>query len=110
MSSCANPGCYRHFSIINIWHTLRGVVEDTPLTLLDARSVEGQDLVRGKVRYARRNGEIHLVRNNPAHHLFYFPQMDRSHALVFKQYGSRTSDVATELCSFARAAMHLSRS
>jgi len=36
--------------------------------------------------------------------------MDRSHALVFKQYGSRTSDVATELCSFARAAMHLSRS
>lgn len=84
----------QHFSIINIWRTLRGVVEDTPLALLDARSVASQDLVRGEVRYPHRNGEIYLVRNNPAHRWFYFPQMDRSHALVFKQYDSRTSGVA----------------
>lgn len=84
----------RHFSIINIWRSLRGVIEDTPLAVVDARSVAQEDLVRGEVRYPRRTGEIYLMRHNPAHRWAYFPQMDRQHALVLKQFDSRTSGVA----------------
>ena len=84
----------RHFSIINIWRSLRGVIEDTPLAVVDARSVAREDLVRGEVRYPHRTGEIYLMRHNPAHRWCYFPQMDRHHALVFKQFDSRTSGVA----------------
>lgn len=84
----------QHFSILNIWRSLRGVVQDTPLAVADARSVAADELVRGEVRYPRRNGEIYLLRHHPRHRWYYFADMQASDALVFKQFDSRTDGVA----------------
>lgn len=84
----------QHFSIINIWRSIKGPVQDTPLAVCDARSVQPAELVRGEVRYPKRTGEIYQLRHAAHHRWSYFPQMDRHEALLFKQYDSRTQGVA----------------
>jgi hypothetical protein len=82
------------YGIVNIWRSIRGPVLDTPLAVLDARSVEAADLIAGEVRYPKRTGEIYFVAHSPRHRWAYYPAMDRHEALVFKQYDSRLSGVA----------------
>ncbi|KAF1046040.1 MAG: hypothetical protein GAK35_01154 [Herbaspirillum frisingense] len=84
----------QHFSIINIWRSIKGPVQDTPLAVCDARSVSQLELVRGEVRYPKRTGEIYQLRHAPHHRWSYFSLMDRHEALMFKQYDSRTHGVA----------------
>jgi hypothetical protein len=50
--------------------------------------VSTNDLVASDVRYETRTGEIYLAAHSPAHRWFYFPEMEPSEALVFKQYDS----------------------
>lgn len=84
----------QHFSIVNVWRSIAGPVQDTPLAVCDARSVQPGELVRGEVRYPKRTGEIYQLRHAPHHRWSYFPLMDRHEALLFKQYDSRTDGVA----------------
>ncbi|NUU01502.1 CmcJ/NvfI family oxidoreductase [Herbaspirillum robiniae] len=84
----------QHFSIINIWRSINGPVQDTPLAVCDARSVRPEELVRGEVRYPKRTGEIYQLRHAGHHRWSYFSRMDRHEALLFKQYDSRTQGVA----------------
>jgi hypothetical protein len=84
----------RRYGIVNIWRSIGGPVQDTPLAVCDARTVSAADLVEGEVRYPRRAGEIYLVRHSPRHRWSYYPGMDRHEALVFKQFDSRGDDVA----------------
>lgn len=84
----------QHFSIINIWRSIKGPVQDTPLAVCDARSVRREELVRGEVRYPKRTGEIYQLHHAPHHRWSYFSLMDRHEALLFKQFDSRTEGVA----------------
>ena len=84
----------RHFSIVNIWRSIAGPVEDTPLAVCDARSIAMADLVPAEIRYPDRSGEIFLVEHAAEHRWAYFSRMDRHEALVFKQYDSRANGVA----------------
>ncbi|WP_343582934.1 CmcJ/NvfI family oxidoreductase [Herbaspirillum sp.] len=84
----------QHFSIVNIWRAINGPVQDTPLAVCDARSVQPAELVRGEVRYPRRTGEIFQLRHAEHHRWSYFSRMDRHEALLFKQYDSRMQGVA----------------
>ena len=82
------------FAIVNIWRSIRGPVQDTPLAVCDARSVNAADLVESEVRYPRRTGEIYHLLHSPRHRWWYFARMDRHEALVFKQYDSQLGGVA----------------
>ena len=82
------------YAIVNIWRSINGPVQDTPLAVCDARTVAAADLVVGEVRYPGRTGEIYLALHSPTHRWCYYSGMDRHEALVFKQFDSRPGGVA----------------
>lgn len=84
----------RRYCIVNLWRSIAGPVLDTPLAVCDARTVSSLDLVEGEVRYPKRIGEIYLARYAPRHRWYYYPAMQRTEVLVFKQYDSQLSGPA----------------
>lgn len=87
-------GAVGRYCIVNIWRSIAGPIQDTPLALCDARSVSAADLVVSEIRYRNRSGEIYLLAGSPRHRWFYYSEMDRDEALLFKQYDSQISGVA----------------
>ncbi len=83
-----------HYSIVNIWRSIAGPIVDTPLGVIDSRTVSAADLVAGEVRYPGRTGEIYLLTHSARHRWFYYSAMDRNEALVFKQFDSQVDGVA----------------
>jgi len=82
------------FAIIQVWRAINGPILSNPLALLDARSVSSADLIAAERRYPHRVGETYQVGYNPNHRWFYFPQMQREEAVVFKVFDSQTHDCA----------------
>lgn len=78
----------RRFAIIQVWRAIDQPIQRNPLAMADARTLRPSDLVLTERRYPNRVGEIYRVRYNPEHRWFYFPEMRRDEALVFKVYDS----------------------
>lgn len=78
----------RRFSVINLWRPIKGPIQDSPLALTDARSVEARDLVATDLIYPDRQGEIYYVRFNPAHRWFYAPGMRTDEVMLIKCFDS----------------------
>jgi hypothetical protein len=78
----------RRFAIIQVWRAIDRPIQSMPLAVIDSRSIAPDDLIATERRYPNRVGEIYNLRYNPAHRWFYFPQMRRNEALVFKVYDS----------------------
>jgi hypothetical protein len=76
------------FAIIQVWRAIKAPIQSNPLAIADARSLAPGDLIATERRYPHRVGETYRVAYNPAHRWFYFPQMRRDEALVFKVYDS----------------------
>lgn len=76
------------FAIIQVWRAINQPIQSNPLAVADARSVAPQDLLVAERRYPNRVGQTYRLRHNPAHRWFYFPQMRRDEALVFKVFDS----------------------
>jgi hypothetical protein len=80
----------RRFAIIQVWRAIRKPIQANPLALLDARSLVPEDLLVAERRYPHRVGQTYRLKYNPNHRWFYFPEMRRDEALVFKVYDSET--------------------
>jgi len=78
----------RRFAIIQVWRAINQPIQSNPLAIADARSLAPKDLIRAERRYPHRVGETYRVAYSPEHRWFYFPQMRRDEALVFKVYES----------------------
>ncbi len=78
----------RPFAVIQIWRPIRKPVQTAPLAIADARSLATKDLIPTERKYPDRVGEIYHITYNPDHRWFYFPNMQRNEALVFKTYDS----------------------
>lgn len=78
----------RRFAIIQVWRAINQTIQANPLALADAQSVATEDLVVAERRYPHRVGQTYRLRHNRAHQWFYFPQMHRDEALVFKVFDS----------------------
>ena len=76
------------FAIIQVWRAINQPIKSNPLAIADARSVAFDDLLIAERRYPNRVGQTYRLRYNPAHHWFYFPNMRRDEALVFKVFDS----------------------
>src|SRR5271168_1194826 len=74
--------------VINMWRPIRGPLQDAPLAVCDARSVEFSDLVPSDLVYPNRVGETYGVSFNPAHRWFYVPDMQPDEALLLKCFDS----------------------
>jgi hypothetical protein len=78
----------RRFAIIQAWRAIADPIRSNPLAVADARSVASGDLLVAERRYPHRVGQTYRLKHNPAHRWFYFPEMRRDEALVFKVYDS----------------------
>jgi hypothetical protein len=78
----------RRFSVINIWRPIRGPIQDAPLAVADAQSVDYRDLVATDVVYPDRTGEIYNVKFNPSHRWFYASAMRQNEVMLIKCFDS----------------------
>ena len=76
--------------VINLWRPIKGPLQDAPLALCDARTVEQDDLVASDLVYKARVGETYSVTYNPAHRWYYAPELRRDEALLLKIMDSKT--------------------
>ncbi|HEY6089304.1 MAG TPA: CmcJ/NvfI family oxidoreductase, partial [Gemmatimonadaceae bacterium] len=76
------------FAIIQVWRAINQPIQANPLALADARSVAMDDLVVAERRYPHRIGQTYRLKYSANHRWYYFPQMRRDEALVFKVYDS----------------------
>jgi hypothetical protein len=78
----------RRFAIIQVWRAIVDPIRSNPLAMVDARSVAPEDLLIAERRYPNRIGQTYRLRYNPSHRWFYFPEMRREEAIVFKVFDS----------------------
>ena len=76
------------FAIIQAWRAINQPIRANPLAIADARSVAREDLLVAERRYPHRVGQTYRLKYSSAHRWFYFPEMRRDEALVFKVYDS----------------------
>jgi hypothetical protein len=93
----------KRFAIIQVWRAIDQPIRANPLAMADARSVAPGDLLVAERRYPHRVGQTYRLKYNAAHRWFYFPQMKRDEAIVFKVYDSASDGRArfTPHTSFA---------
>lgn len=80
----------RRFAIIQVWRAINQPIQSNPLAIADAKSVAFEDFLLAERRYPGRVGQTYRLKFNPNHRWYYFPQMRREEALVFKVYDSAT--------------------
>jgi hypothetical protein len=78
----------RRFAIIQMWRAIADPIRANPLALADARSVAPEDLLVAERRYPHRVGQTYRLKYSPRHRWFYFPELTRDEAIVFKVYDS----------------------
>ena len=88
MGAAAEDLLQRRFAIIQVWRAIVDPIRSNPLALVDARSIVPEDLLVAERRYPNRVGQTYRLKYNAAHRWFYFPEMRRDEAIVFKVYDS----------------------
>ena len=78
----------RRFAIIQVWRAINQPIQSNPLALADAKSIAMEDLLVAERRYPHRVGQTYRLKFSPDHRWFYFPEMRRDEALVFKVFDS----------------------
>ena len=76
--------------VINLWRPIRGPLRDSPLAMLDGRTLADGDLVASDLIYPNRSGETYSVKFNPNHRWYYVPEMTPDEAILLKCYDSAT--------------------
>lgn len=76
------------YAFINLWRPLSHPVQDWPLGLCAAGSLEDGDFVTLALRYPDRNGQIYLLRHNPNHEWYFLSQMRPDEAVLIKGFDS----------------------
>ena len=75
-------------AIIQVWRPIAKPIVVNPLAMIDARTVAPEDLVAAERRFPNRVGETYQLKYNPAQRWYYYPEMRREEAIVFKVYDS----------------------
>src|SRR5437870_6172735 len=78
----------RRFAIIQVWRAINQPIQRNPLAVADAKSIALEDCLVAERRYPHRVGQTYRLKYSPHHRWFYFPEMRRDEALVFKVYDS----------------------
>ena len=93
----------KRFSIINVWRSMNTIIQEWPLAVCDARTFDETKL-HSTVREAPVRAEPSFEYNRPSetrhaafdarHKWFYFPQMNRNEALIFKNHDTEANGIA----------------
>jgi hypothetical protein len=92
----------RRFAVVQTWRPINKPVEREQLAIADARSMGTKELIPSARIYPDRRGEVYHSTFNPAHRWYYFPNMRRNEAIVFKTFDSARDGRArwTAHCAF----------
>ena len=93
----------RRFAIVNVWRSMTGPIEQWPIAVCDARTVNDalmHKIVRSAPHRAEpsfeysRSSETRHASFDANHRWYYFPQMTRDEVLLFKNYDTLTDGTA----------------
>lgn len=92
----------RRFAVVQTWRPINQPVRNEHLAIADAQSIGLSELIPSARIYPNRRGEVYHAMHNPAHRWYYFPDMQRNEAMVFKCYDSLKDGRArwTAHCAF----------
>jgi hypothetical protein len=92
----------RRFAVVQTWRPINQPVRNEHLAIADAQSIGTSELIPSALIYPNRRGEVYHMTHNPAHRWYYFPNMQRHEAMVFKCYDSLKDGRArwTAHCAF----------
>ena len=92
----------RRFAVVQTWRPINKPVQNDHLAIADAQSIGMSELIPSARIYPNRRGEVYHSTYNPAHRWYYFPNMQRNEAMVFKCYDSSKNGRArwTAHCAF----------
>ena len=77
----------RRVAFLNVWKPLNKV-EENPLAMCDVKSSPPEDFFKLYLRYRERTGENYVMRHNPNHKWYYFPDMNNDKVILLKTYDS----------------------
>ena len=80
----------RRFAVINVWSAITRTVEDMPLAVCDARTIQPGHLLPTALKYADRTGEIYSLLHDPDQRWLYFPEMAPGETILLKCYDSES--------------------
>ncbi len=78
----------RRFAIINIWRSIAGPVQTTPLALCDAQTIAPDQLITAERRTKDRVGHTQAMTYSADNRWYYFSDMRRDEAVLLKTYES----------------------
>lgn len=78
----------RRFAIVNVWRSIKGIVQNAHIAFCDASSSSETDFIPVERIAKERIGEIQLATYNKNHRWYYYPHMTMDEALLFKTYDS----------------------
>ena len=90
------------FAVVQTWRPINKPVQREPLAIADGRSIGMTELIPSARVYPDRRGEVYHSTFNPQHRWYYFPNMQRNEAMVFKTFDSMQDGRArwTAHCAF----------
>jgi hypothetical protein len=78
----------KRFAITNVWRSMTGIIEEWPMALCDARSVDDSCLHTVERRAYNRIGQTRHASFDAGNDWYYFPRMTRDEAILIKNYDS----------------------
>ncbi len=80
----------KRFAIVQVWRPIRNPIQSNPLAICDARTLSADSLIASERRFPHRVGETYRISYDAGQRWFYFPNMRRDEALIFKVFESET--------------------
>ncbi len=78
----------KRYCFINLWRPVTRPVEESPLAICSATSVEQSDFVTLALRYEDRDGQVYFARHNPNHQWHYLSGMRPDESVLLKCFDS----------------------
>jgi hypothetical protein len=90
------PRPVRRLAMFNMWRLISSPPTDLPLAVMDARTLELDDVAPGGSYFRTFDFEIEIafIRPNPKHRWLYFSGMGYDDLLLFKQYDSHAETLS----------------
>ena len=84
----------RRFAIVNFWRPVGSPVQQAPLALCDARSIETAELLASDLVYPDWTGETYALAYHPRHRWYWYPAQTPDEVALLKVYDSATDGTA----------------
>ena len=84
----------RRFAIVNFWRPVGAPVQQAPLALCDARSIESAELLPSDLAYPDWTGETYALAHHPRHRWYWYPAQTPDEVALLKIYDSATDGTA----------------